>query len=122
MNQYNLPYLNDTFLVGPKDHIEITLDSQTLKYKVHYPSNHFVEGLNPEAVKAQISRYNPDPDFLTRLIEYVTNWRRVAYFPNEQIFYSKFPNGRINFGGLGNSKRFTDDYIWRIAEQENPFE
>lgn len=109
-NEYNLPVLEGTFDVARDEYIEISINSETLAYSIHWPSGYFKKGLSTEQLHDELKRVVTDGERREQVIRYATDKRRTALFPNhgrkgQGIQYIMFPgpDNRIYFGGGGNS-------------------
>lgn len=100
---FNLPLLNDAYEIADDEFVEIGMDSGDLEYYVVYPSGLSREFARADDLHAELRRFvKGDYDRIEEIIRYATNWRSTVFFPSLQQQFMRFPDGRINFGGLGN--------------------
>lgn len=100
---FNLPLLKDAYEVADDQFIEIGMDSGGLEYYIELPSGLSKEFKRADELHRELKKFIDDDDRAETIIRYATNWRRTVYFPHLKQQFMRFPDGRINFGGLGNS-------------------
>jgi hypothetical protein len=101
---FNLPLLNDAYEIAADEFIEIGMDPSDLTYFVEYPSGLAKEFDSVQDLHRELIKFIPNEERREDVIRYATNWRRTVFFPALGSQFIRFPDGRINFGGAGNSR------------------
>jgi hypothetical protein len=116
---FDLPLLGDAYDVEPDQYIEIGMDSSDLTYYIEYPSGLSREFARPEGLHRELRRFVRNDERIEEMIRYATNWRRTVFFPSLGQQFMRFTDGRINFGGLGNSKLQLSPVLMNLHVKHN---
>ncbi len=112
-NPFNVPPLDGAHTVGSSQFIRLELNSATARYAIRFPSGMFREEISTTELEKELARYIKSAERIEEVIRYTTNWRRVHFYPDSNLFFFVFPDGREMRGGLGNRNAFGEDFIWR---------
>ena len=116
---FNLPLLGDAYDIADDEFIEIGLDSGDLEYYIVYPSGLSREFSRVEDLHRDMRRFVKDDERIEHIIRYATNWRRTVFFPSLNQQFMRFPDGRINFGGLGNRTLHLEPRLMKLHRKYN---
>jgi hypothetical protein len=116
---FNLPLLGDAYDIADDEFLEIGMDSDSLEYYIVYPSGLSREFERPEGLHSEMKRFVNNDERIEEMIRFATNWRRSVLFPSLGQQFMRFPDGRINFGGLGNHALFLPPVLMKLHNKYN---
>lgn len=118
-SEFNLPLLSDAYEIGEDEFLEIGMDGEDLTYHVSYPSGLTREFKDYVGLHRELTRFITNNEHREEVIRYATNWRRTVFFPSIMQQFVRLPDGRINFGGMGNSSLHLHPRLMRLHMKYN---